>query len=447
MQRVLWWVGIGLFCLPSSYGQKPDFTAADLEGDVIDAITGKPIPEVRIKLENPKRDPIYLKADARGHFRISDLEPNFYWLSTRSPGYLDVPTCTTLEMRRVVNQVESCVHENTQATMTAVVTDGRLHVNLDVRLSAYAVVTGKLTDPYGTPLSQWRVEAVEKRLAASSGKENEPAYRVTSFTNDKGEYRIAPIKPGTYYLVAAAHALAEATYRETYYPGVIGAQNAKPLTLAAGQQISADIRIIQKSGVRVAGRLIQPAGSEDQAGGTHYTQIRLTQDEHDLGWFESSTHGDEYQIKDVLPGKYTLIATTSADPQGQKPLSGLIRSVEIGAQDQANLDLSLAPLREIAGKVTFHDGCPQIPVRISGYGTMLYGQIEAKSDSDGQFVLRGLTTSTYRLMLLAERGQTILPVDSMRLGSRDVLKDGLESPPAGDALLEIKAGCYPARPQ
>ena len=96
-------------------------------------------------------------------------------------------------------------------------------------------------------------------------------------TNDRGEYRIARLPAGKYFLQASPEgiilgttllAVAKepgapvATYAGSYYPGVIDAAQAMRVELRAGQEISGvDIQLRRTVTVRITGGLVGPDGA------------------------------------------------------------------------------------------------------------------------------------------------------------------------------------------
>jgi hypothetical protein len=287
-------------------------------------------------------------------------------------------------------------------------------------------------------------------------------------TDDRGEYRIQ-LEPGTYWVVANKGGSSrnnwESADRVTYFPAAISLQSAKPLELAAGQVARADIQIVRQAGVRVAGKLLKPPGAVDSVvnipgSGPHsflYTNLSLVPEGSALlnsnGPF---TNGQEdFVFQDVIPGKYTLMALTldaasDRTGQNQKPVFGLIRDVAIGERDMDGFDLALEPLRDLDGEVTFGEGCKPAPldIRTNGFHTLSPSQATAVSGTDGKFVLRGLTTGRLSLNVSWQMspGQQVR-VSSIRLGERDVQKNGLDVPYQGNETLRIAIDCANVRRQ
>jgi hypothetical protein len=216
---------------------------------------------------------------------------------------------------------------------------------------------------------------------------------------------------------------------------------------------------VRQAGVRVAGKLIKPPGAVDSVvnipgAGPHsylYTNVTLVPAGSGLmnpnGPF---TNGQEdFAFQDVVPGKYTLMALTrdaASDLTGpnQKAVFGLIRDVVIGDRDMDGFDLALEPLRDLEGEVTFGEGCKPAPldIRTNGFSALSPSQATAVSGTDGKFVLRGLTTGRLNVNVSWQMspGQQV-QVSSIRLGERDVLKNGLDVPYQGTETLRIAIDC------
>ena len=472
--RPVWFTFLSLLWLPAALAQAPAPLPADLEGDIVNSTTGAPIPGARIKLERSGAEPTYTRADAHGHFRFGNLDPVIYTLSAGSPGFLKSSTAYVgfTDLRPdgrngvvrgvIIRQVGYASAGPAPAITKSTDSSGAQHAKATVPLLAYGVITGKVTDPYGVPLADTTVEVLAKAPVPSNGSASPPARSMQVRTNDKGEFRAASLEPGSYYVVAnKSNGMAtwESSYRITYYGAAIDLAAAKPLVVGAGEQVRADVSLVRKSGVHVAGRLIRPPGVEGSGDSMVYTNVALVPEQNTLlnanGQFANGR--DDYRLDDVLPGRYVLMAVsreTSTGPFGgnQKEVFGLIRPIEVGDGHIDNFDLMLAPLRDISGTVTYRQGCTPAPLHITAQnrGPLGWRQPEAISDADGKFVLHGLSTGRYNLSISADAGpgQITPPVISIRHGARDVLKDGFESPYAGDEPISITVGCQnPGRPQ
>lgn len=475
MRRYPCYLAFFLLLFPRLQAQEPVPASnpnpkAAVDGDVVNAATNAPIPGARVKLEQHPNEPVYTKADDQGHFQFADLEPGVYLLHVESPGFLtsDYNSVDLMIPRAgaVIRRSVSSSSGLPAATVTrSTDPDGTLRAKATVPLTAQVVIAGKVTDPYGLPMAECQVELLAPRPArpggaaipAGPGDNPEVAHRAQASVDDRGEFRFFGLEPGKYYMVAAKTGTRswEADYRITYYPGAIALASAKPLELAAGQQVRADIQIVRQGGVRVAGRIlgVRSEGATPDSG--LYTNVMLVPENNPLlnANGPSASGRDEFELKSVLPGKYRLTAATyrsSTNWTGgmPKPEFGLTRDIEVGDNDILGVDLTLQPLHDLAGIVTFHEGCKPFPVEIqvSNTGPIFGEAAKARSGPDGKFVLSGISPGISRVNIMdpSYLGM-VVPIESIRLGERDVQKNGIEVPYTGNETLSVSVKCNPAR--
>jgi hypothetical protein len=335
--------------------------------------------------------------------------------------------------------------------------DGTVHATLKVPMMAYTTIAGKVTDPYGMPMVDVPVEVLAHRrpgIPAPLNPQGDYNTINSVMSNDRGEFRIARLEPGTYWVVAnrqqSMRSTWQSSFRPTYYPAALDVASAQPLQLAAGQQAHTDIQILNQSGVHIAGHFILPSSAPGNAGARQFTSVALTPVNNVLMNSEApATQGqDNFEFQDVLPGKYTLTALTrdaiAVPGPNQKGVFGLTKEVEIGQQDIAGFDLTLEPLKDLAGTVAFREGCAAAPVTVhlQGFNPLGGGSTQATTDSSGRFVLSGVPPGRFSLVVRSESNPgPLVVVSSAQRGGRDVLKDGLEGPVKGDDALNIVVDC------
>jgi hypothetical protein len=450
-----------------------------VEGDVVNAATNAPIANARVRLTTAQTS-LYRKVDRQGHFTIGNLSPGFYQLTVDSPGYVqshqtpvDLLAPAPASGTFVKGVISS--YPNSQAPEAKVAksidADGNIHGVVTVPLLAYGVIAGKVTDPYGLPMVNCRIEVLKKIPPRPAGQpvgplvrpgansEYQPVFNNVE-TDDRGEYR-TQLEPGTYWVAANKGGSTwqnwESAARATYFPAATSMDGAKPLELASGQLVRADIQIVRQAGVRVAGKLIKPPGAADSvvnipgAGPRSFLYTNITLVPAGSALLNSNgpyTNGqDDFAFQDVMPGKYTLMALTrdmASDRSGmnQKSVFGLIREIVVGERDMEGVDLALEPLHDLPGEVTFGEGCKPAPLDIRTNGFQLSGgQVTAVSGTDGKFVLP-VTTGRLSLNVSWQMspGQMVT-VSSIRLGERDVQKNGLDVPYQGNETLRITIDC------
>jgi hypothetical protein len=465
------------------YAQNGTPAKAVVEGDVVDATTNAPIAGARLKLTARQENVIYSKADKQGHFAISNLTPGLYELSVESSGFLHPPTAS-IDARLV--QAASARSSN----ITSVVyvyppskippaqlkrsadADGTVRVTVTLPLLAYATITGKVTNASGLPMMDCNIELFRKRPAPPPGMPG----RTGPFLNgndefesvphngdigieDCGEFRVARLEPGRYWLAvnkgSSASRSWESSDRITYFPAATDIDAAEPIEVVAGQTLRADVQIVRKPGVRVAGRLIGPPGVPDSVlslpgAGPRPTHITLEPKRNVFvnanGPF--TTGREDFEFNDVLPGQYMLIALmwdSKNDSLGPNQKNfGLVRDVEIANRDLVGLDLELEPLKNLPGEVTFGSGCTPgtVEIRAQSSISVNWGQITAVSESDGKFVLSGPLVGRAHLNVTWRSLPGPSPrVSSIRLGSQDLQKEDLLLPYLGTDTLHIAIEC------
>jgi hypothetical protein len=226
--------------------------------------------------------------------------------------------------------------------------------------------------------------------------------------------------------------------------------NAKALQLAAGQTVRADIQIVRQTGVRLSGRVVQPAGDAPPPGTRRATMIYLTRKESGNLNPETrlaSVDKERYEIADILPGAYDLTALTQEVTEGNPygtPALGAARTVEVGTQELAGVDLTMRPLSETLATINYQEGCSPADLTIQLMGRMISTpQILAKAGAKSVTLPR-LAPGNVRISVSTrEPSPQGLRATSIRLGDREALQSGFAAPANGEALT-ITMGCNTA---
>src|SRR5204862_3502534 len=113
---------------------------------------------------------------------------------------------------------------------------------VDFTLPRGGVITGRVLDEYGEPLSELPVEAV--RTAMLNGRRDLVAVG-SATTDDEGVFRIFGLVPGQYHVRArwrrmstGEAGLDRTGYPLTFFPGTARVEEAQRFTVAAGQTVS-----------------------------------------------------------------------------------------------------------------------------------------------------------------------------------------------------------------
>jgi protocatechuate 3,4-dioxygenase beta subunit len=348
-----------------------------------------------------------------------------------------------------------------------------------------SAIAGRVLDQSGEPMSNAKVAAL--RYAYNGG----PHRRLTPVgdaqTNDLGDYRIFGLAPGSYYLSVSTGAAEEdptaiqqpvtsgpakprLRYPVTYYPGVINSDQAAPLKLAAGSEAHADFNLSAARSYRITGRVrgLRSADSKTVSKTrTPYGDMRAM-----LMLVSLATGGngpeasarvgadsDSFEIRDVLPGKYVLVAyPTSASRENDKmgaPQQFAMAPLTVTG-DMSNIELTMESMGggEIRGRVTCDCGpmdkldrlavqfqplnwreadedTPEIAQAAGGYGEV---------SKDGTLKAQLMGRGNVRVLVTANGSNEGLEdyyTKSVTLGGRDVTDTGFSIATARSAPVEI----------
>lgn len=129
---------------------------------------------------------------------------------------------------------------------------GRPLTDYKVEMSPRAVIAGRVTDEYGDPVPNVRVEASPvKRGGPAAARSMRPL--PPPVTDDRGEFRISG-GPGTFYVKATppparrtmeirSDGSSDAPFAPTWYPAAASAGAAEPVEARAGEDVRIEIRL------------------------------------------------------------------------------------------------------------------------------------------------------------------------------------------------------------
>jgi hypothetical protein len=274
-----------------------------LSGTVVDSVTGLPISKVEVVAEHPTgRDTgASTETDAKGHFVMVDVDPGLYRLSAKRNGYLD-------------SYYGARKSSANGATLTLVA--GQKLEDVQIRLTPFGVVSGTIRDPDGEPMAGIGVQIVESRLVG--GRRTVREFLDGTETNDLGEYRIAGVPQGKYYLVARVkssenwkgpvvdHSPKANDLRNvavtTYYPGTLDPAAAGLFEVATGARLNnMDITLVHSPVFKVGIHLDAPDTLKTTA-----SLDTSVEGLDGLGDLHRGSSGLDLEMDRVPPGNYRL---------------------------------------------------------------------------------------------------------------------------------------------
>jgi protocatechuate 3,4-dioxygenase beta subunit len=392
---------------------KPPSRAA-IDGIVTKDPGSEPVKKALIELiaENQSEGGDYTAVtSADGTFHIEQILPGRYHLFAERTGFLEVDK----------HRARSAGHVLTLAA-------GQEVKDLSIRLQAASVVRGRVTDEDGEPMPNAQVAVLKQTYAAGRSHWEQTG---SERTNDLGEYRIANLAAGNYFLsvspppdfkslIETASAAADprpspdksppTAYQTTYYPGTADRGQAAPIQLHAGDDFPANFSLTPSPSLSIRGSVVNlPPRSQAAI-------VLQSRDFNLLNGAEVHPDGS-FVIRDVSPGAYTILATVE---NANMPLMAR-QSLQVSAASVDGLRLSPQPGASIHARLRLEtkdnlarfdpsqmflalrpvDGGDEIP---SGFtGTEGFSQM-AHVAGDGSVEWKNVPPGRYYIQLVGDAG-------------------------------------------
>jgi hypothetical protein len=331
-----WALLVGIFCAGAVIAQqrmaqtKP-IEARAITGRVVTE-SGQPLPGVSVVARSVDVSTAQrTSTDNEGHFKLQQLDAGLYRLSANLPGYVSD------DQEMDPNDPETFYRPGDSVTLTLV---------------KGGVITGVVTDTSGEPvvavtIRAFRVRDAEGRKLSAAGISQ------SRVTDDRGYYRIYGLLPGSYIVAAGgqgqyfgmvnpfandAPTFAPASTRDT----------AAEITVDSDQEAEVNIRYRSEPGQAISGKLIGALTPLSD------TAIRLKDLEARVAIASAPPIGEDrgFQLSGVPDGEYEIAAIGSDTPNVNIQAS-LPRRVRVKGADLTGLELFMAPMGSISGRVVF----------------------------------------------------------------------------------------------
>jgi hypothetical protein len=407
--RYLLFAAAGALLAVTALAGEQEFCVA---GTVLNGVTGEVLRRAAVTLPESA-----VLTDAAGAFRFCQLPAGTYSANAEKPGFAEAGS-------RVVV--------------------GPSRENLVLRLQPLSAITGKVSDGAAEPLQSVLIQLLSIRIA-----EGRRHVRVafTAVTDDRGEYRLARIPPGRYYLRAAGWAAAPSdrdpreSFAPAYYGGAPTLASASLVTIEPGHDIQADLDVSLRPAYPIQGEIagfspLLPAQVELLGADREPSAAPVALD--------AAT--GKFRIDGVTVGSYILRATQgdgAARRRGELPLqvdaalNGIALPLYGGVALRGNV-------RMAADFDRAESSSPACAIKISAMDAWSPDEpaLEASTESSGEFELQNVPPGRYRLRMECAGGY----LSALHLGDVDLLADGELSIPPGlapapvDAVLSADGG-------
>lgn len=311
-----------------------------LEGITVNSITGKPLPRVLVQFANRA-----VLTGPQGEFSFDQVHPGPVQLMVSKPGYFG----PNARMRGASGTINTEVSADSD--------------RLVVKMSPEAVIFGQVTGRDDEPLEGVLVQALS--LNFYNGPRQLVPMNSTTSTDEDGNYRLAGLPAGRYYIQVKAVNLTsrnlvapivknnEIYPPAIYYSGTPDISAATMLELMPGQKTEAAFSLTPVPAYRIEGTLVKSGEWKQVDGPTILDGMGqvIVQPEH----FDAAS-GD-FEFRSVPAGVYK-VGLGGQDAQGQYMYSDQPLTV---SQPISNLKLTLKPGLELPVMIRAELSTPRQP--------------------------------------------------------------------------------------
>jgi hypothetical protein len=383
-----------------------------VEGKVINAANGEPVPRATVLLQSqngPQSLNYMAETNGNGQFKIENVSPGKYAVSADRQGFLlQVAGAAGAPPPRVT------------------VEDGQPLQDVIIRLNPLCVIAGRVVDDDGDPLRGVDVQAM---IYSYVGGKKQLRNAEQTQTNDKGEFRLYGLRPGTVYLYATSNNNYRAmrsgeTIRgphpplqaATYFPNTIDLAHATPIELAAGAQLRGfDIHMRRDRVYTIRGNLPE---AMDRVNGMAIQVMARDVPGARQSSFAMVENNKFFECPGLAPGNYTVVANIFLEDgrrlTARQDVDIVNSDVEVALHFSAPIDVSGTVRIDGAMSRPLQDlriGLQQDRPSVDGGGastTML---------ADGSFVMHNVIPDVYQLAFAAPQGTYM---KSLAVGGQDV---------------------------
>ncbi len=402
----------------------PGTGTARIKGRVV-ADTGQPLRRVVIRVFSPElRDGRVAITDPDGRYELKDLPGGRYNLSAMKAGYMSV----SYGQRRAF-----------ESGRPLQLGEGQTMEKVDFSLPRGGVVTGRILDEYGDPVSD--VQVMVMRYAYAQGRRRLIPTGRGGSTNDIGEFRVYGLPPGQFYLSAVLRAFGmdegagggHSGYAPTYYPGTADVAQAQQLTVELGQTVS-DITMSL-----VTVHTARVSGSAVGADGRPLTRGFVSMVQRTGASLFGAANGaplkpdGTFSVANVAPGEYTMQVNSGGGPIANTEYA--TARVTVAGQDVSGVQLVAVKPTVAHGRIVFADpatakslpaGAVHLGAQPIDPDNQMFGGGNSTVNDDFSFELRARPGTAVIRVGVSQPGWSLKAV---RFGGVDVTDSGIEFRP------------------
>lgn len=322
---------------------------ARIRGRVVAADTGQPLRKAQVRASSPElKESRLATTDANGVYELIDLPMGRYQLTATKGSFVQLQYGQTRPF---------------EAGKPLQLADGQVAEHVDFNLPRGALVTGRILDEFGEPVTDVQVTVMRYRYVAGRRVLGGVGRVVT--TNDIGEYRLFGLAPGQYFLSATLRAGNPADvstdrsgYAPTYYPGTASLAEAQRLTLGVGQVMNdVNLVLVPARLARISGTAVDSDGKPLPGG---LVGMVLASGAGLAGLAVSQIRADgSFTLSNVAPGEYTIRAVVPQTALAAGASPELISArITVEGEDITGFRLAGVKSVNVSGKVVIDQRAP-----------------------------------------------------------------------------------------
>ncbi len=385
--------------------------------------------------------PLKTVSDGSGRFVIRDVPPGRYTLIVQREGYFGPSPNGAPPLPQT-------------AITSLVVPEQQAPLQVAVALVPGGVISGRVRDANGRLANNANVQAFAIEYPNGQPSLSQIAAKQT---DDRGEFRLAWVQPGSYLVAATPHSpavsasAATASPEEipvrTFYGDALDAARALRVAVNAGEEAGGiDIALRSILPVTVSGNVVSSLGRADTSGTPSSAQLMLARTDYtipeiarNVGTVGLNPASGAFEIRDILPGSYELFGRIQ-DPRGTPGSNGLASmawgraSFEVGNRNVEGIVVRVHASVDVRGRVTVDGKAPPegtaIRVGLQADGPSVYianyqavAGRQQTPDADGSFTVPAVAEGAYRVILNGAPADSYIA--DVRQGAASIYDAGL----------------------
>ena len=393
-----------------------------IEGTVLNSVTNRPIAGALVSATKMPALPTGgggivvsgmiaqlspARSDSNGRFAFDNLEAGTYSVRAIADGY--------------AQQEFNAPGISSSMTAQPKVAPGQAVKDIVLRLTPGARVNGRVTGSNGEGLLNMEVSLM-RAVRGPDGRQT-MATVVTAQTDDRGEYRLFGVAPGSYYMSVAASTRpipgspfrtdgSSKKYPRTFYPATTDPATAATIDVQPAAELNGiDFRLVEQPAFHVRGRVVDSITGQIPRN----VAISISARDSVLGAGASFSPAPynpatgTFEVRDVISGAYWVLAQLPLSGRpgpGQLPQITAPVSIEVRGADVDGVVLRFVPPVSIPGRIRIEGDASAVDVtRMSVLFRPVFGlmpmsaQNSASVNPDGTFTINDVLAGEYQVLI------------------------------------------------